>query len=82
MQRYLHITESQAYVLKMFAIMFLLLINFLISLEICSIPKESKYMTVLLFTYNAIHGVPILEYSSRITTFAPFFILSGRLSLL
>ena len=65
----------------MLAIMFLLLRNFLISLEICSIPKESKYVTVLLITYNAIQWVPISEYSSRFTTYAPSFILLGKLSL-
>ena len=27
----------------------------MISFEICSTPKESKYVTVLLFTYNAAH---------------------------
>ena len=66
----------------MFAIMFLLLINFFTSFEICSIPKESKYVTVLLFTYNVIQLFPISEYSSRFITYAPCFILSGRLSLL
>ena len=54
MQKYPHITETYAYTLKMFAIMFLFLPNFFTSLEICSIPKESKYVTVLLFIYNAI----------------------------
>ena len=49
-QKYPHITESYACILKMFAVMFLLckaenevrLINVLISLGICSTPKESK----------------------------------------
>ena len=50
--------ESYACILKIFAIMFLLSgnpdsINFMISLGICSTPKESKYVIVLLFTYNA-----------------------------
>ena len=65
----------------MFAIMFLLLINFLTTFGICSTPKLSKYFTVLLFKYNAIQWVPISEYSSRFTTYAPSFILSGKLSL-
>ena len=62
--------------------MFLLPINFLTSLGICSIPKLSKYVTVLLFTYNAIQWIPISEHSSRLITYAPPFILLGKLSLL
>ena len=42
MQKYLHITESYACTLKMFVLMFLFLINALISLGLCSTPKESK----------------------------------------
>ena len=42
MQKYPHITESYACTLKIFAVMFLFLINALISLEISSTPKESK----------------------------------------
>ena len=53
-QKYPHITESYACILKMLAIMFFLLIIFLISFGICSTPKLSKYVTVLLFTDNAI----------------------------
>ena len=41
-QKYPHIIESYACTLKIFAIMFSLLINALISLGICSTPKESK----------------------------------------
>ena len=40
--------------LKMFAIMFWLLINLLVSFEMCSTPKLSKYATVLLFTNKPI----------------------------
>ena len=64
-QKYPHITESYACILKMFALMFLLLTNALISFGICSAPKESKYVTSLLFTYKATQWVPISEYSSR-----------------
>ena len=46
--------ESYACNLKIFAIMILLLISFLISFGICSTPKLSKYVAVLVFTYNAI----------------------------
>ena len=50
MQKYLHVIESYAYILKIFVIMFLLciaedkerLINALISLGIGSTPKLSK----------------------------------------
>ena len=42
-QKYPHIIESYACVLKMFAFMFLLPINVLISFGICSTLKESKY---------------------------------------
>ena len=74
-------TESYACILKFFVIMSLLLINFLISFGMCSTPKLSKYVTVLLFAYKATQCVPISEYSSRLIKYAPFFILSGKLSL-
>ena len=41
-QKYLHIIESYACILKIFVFMFLLPINVLISFGICSTPKESK----------------------------------------
>ena len=41
-QKYAHIIESYACVLKTFVLMFLLLIDALISLGICSTLKESK----------------------------------------
>ena len=72
-QKYPLITKSYAGILKMFDIMFLLLIIFLISSEIFSIPKESKYVTDLLFIYETIQGIPISEYSSRFTRFTPYF---------
>ena len=46
---YPHIIESYACIIKMFAIMFLLLTNFLISFGMRSTPKLSKYVA-----YNAI----------------------------
>ena len=52
-QKYPHITESYACTLKIFAIMFLLPTNFLISFGTCSTPKLSKHVAVLLFIYNA-----------------------------
>ena len=46
MQKYLHIIESNACILKIFVLilllLLLLLINALISLGICSTPKELK----------------------------------------
>ena len=42
MQKYPHIIESYACILKIFVLIFLLLINTLISLRICSTPKLSK----------------------------------------
>ena len=41
-QKYPHIIESYACILKIFVVMFLLLINALIYLGVCSTPKESK----------------------------------------
>ena len=41
-QKYPHIIESYACILKIFVFMFLLPINVLISFGICSTPKESK----------------------------------------
>ena len=80
-QKYPHITESYACILKMFAVMFLLLIIFLISFGMCSTPKLSNYVTDLVFTYNSIQWVPISECSSRLVTYASSFILLGKLSL-
>ena len=73
-QRYPHIIESYACILKKFAIMFSLLINFLISFGICLTPKLSKYVTVLVFTYNGIQRVPISEHSSRFIKYASSFV--------
>ena len=42
MQKYSHVVESYACILKIFVFMFLLPINVLISFGICSTPKESK----------------------------------------
>ena len=41
-QKYPHITESYACILEIFAWMFLLPINFLISFGMCSVPKLPK----------------------------------------
>ena len=42
MQKYVPVTESYTCILKMFVLMFLFLINALVSFGICSTPKESK----------------------------------------
>ena len=52
--KYLHITESYACILKIFASMFLLPINFLISFGIRSTQKLSKQVTLLFNAYKAI----------------------------
>ena len=80
-QKYSHITESYACILKMFACMFLLPINFLISFGICSTPTLSKYVTLLFNEYKAIQWFPISEYSSTFITHATSFSLLGKLSL-
>ena len=73
-QKYPHIIESYACILKLFAIMFILFLIFFISFGIYSTPKLPKYVTVLVFTYNAIQLIPISEYSSRLIKHAPSFI--------
>ena len=51
-QKYPQIIESYTCILKIFALIFLLSINYLISFGICSTPKESKQVTSLLWTYK------------------------------
>ena len=53
-QKYPHIIESYACILKAFVFIFLLPINVLISFGICSTPKESKYVTSE-FQYQSTH---------------------------
>ena len=55
--------------------------NFLISWGIYSTPKLSKQVTSLFFKYKAIECVPVSVYSSRFITYAPFFIVLGKLFL-
>ena len=65
-QKYPHIIESYACILKVFVAMDEERpINALISLGMCSTPKESKSVTLLFRTYNATQWVPVSEYSSR-----------------
>ena len=71
-QKYLHIIKSNA---KIFVMIFLFLMNFLISFGIYSNPKLSKEVTLLLLlTYKDIQWVPIVLNSSRFMTYAPSFI--------
>ena len=53
-QKYPHIIESYACILRIFVLIFLFLINVSISLGICSTPKLSKYVTTLFFTCKTI----------------------------
>ena len=80
-QKYSHIIELSACILNMFVFVFLCPINLLISLGTCSTPKLSKLATSLSFTYKAIQCVLTSAYSSRFITYAPFFIVLGKLSL-
>ena len=78
-QKYPHITESYACILKMFVFMDKERpIDALISLGISSTPKESKKVT-LLSAHKATQWVPISEYSPRFMIYVPSFSL-GRLS--
>ena len=52
-----------------------------ISLGTCSMPKLSKQITSLVLTKKAIQCVPLFSYSSKFITYAPFFILFGKLFL-
>ena len=74
MQKYPQVTEWFASTRKMLAIMFLLPINFLISLGISSTPKLSKYAISFLLQNKAIQCVPTSAYLSRFLIYAPSFI--------
>ena len=52
-----------------------------ISLGICSIPKLSKQTVCFGLTNKAIQCLPVFLYSSKFITYAPFFILCGKLFL-
>ena len=66
MKKYPHIVESYACILKIFVVIDKeRSINALISFEIYSTPKASKYVTSLLSTHRATDLFPISEYSSR-----------------
>ena len=59
----------------MFVTTFLFPMNVLISFGIFSTPNLSKYIPLLLLTYEAIQWAPIDSYSSRFIINAPSFIL-------
>ena len=80
-QKYRQIIEMSVCILNMLVFVFLCPINFLISLGTCSTPKLSKKITSLFLAYKAIKRVPTSAYSSRFITYAPFFIILGKLSL-
>ena len=54
--------------------------NFIISFEMCSTRKLSKYVTFSAFRHNAIHSIPIDLYLSRFISYAQSFVL-GKLFL-
>ena len=81
MQKYPKMIESYACILNMLVFMFLLAINFLISVGTCSTPKLPKQVRPLFNAYKAIQWVPTSAYLLRFITYAPSFILSGKLSL-
>ena len=53
-QKYSHIFESYAFILKIFVVKTLFSITFLISFGICSTAKLPKYVKLSPFTYKAI----------------------------
>ena len=57
MQKYSYITELYACILKIFVVIFLIPINFVISFVIYSTPTLSKYVTAYVFRYKAIQSV-------------------------
>ena len=65
------IIESQSCILKIVVTIFLLPINFLFSFEMCSTPKLSNYVILLLFTSKGIQWVLINFYSSKFTSAHP-----------
>ena len=73
-QKYPHIIESCACILQIFVI-FLFLMNFLISFGICSNPKLSKCVTFLGFAYKGIPWLAIDLYPSTILMYVLSFIL-------
>ena len=81
MQNYPHITESFACTQKMLVFIFLFPIIFLIFSGICSTPKLSKQTISFLLQNKAIQCVPTSANSSRLITYAPFFIFLGKLFL-
>ena len=64
---------------SLIVLMFLLLINVLTSFGMFY-SKTIKTSNIIFSTYKEIQWVPISEYSSRLITYAPSFILLGRLS--
>ena len=74
-QKYRHIIELYACILKIFSVKFWLFMNCLIFPRIYLTPKLSKYVTLPSFTYKVVQWVPIDLYSSRFIMYAPSFIL-------
>ena len=53
----------------------------MISFGMSSMPKLSKYVTILPLTYNESQWVPLHSYSSSLTTYALYYKISGTLFL-
>ena len=58
MQNYFHIIQSEVCIFKIFVMIFLLPLTFLICFGMCSTLQLPKYVTLLPFTYKAIQWVP------------------------
>ena len=71
-QKYLHIIESYASTLHIFAVIFLFPINVLITFGICSTPKLSKY--VIFLAFNLIHEFLLIHsHHDLLYIYAYFF---------
>ena len=64
----------------MFVVIFLLLMSFFISSELCSTPKLSKYVTLLLFAGKAIQEVSIDFYLSGFIMYVSSFATGADLA--
>ena len=81
MHKYPHISELFAFTRKMLAIMFLFLINSLISSRTCSTQILLNQTISLLLQNKVIQCVPTSTCSSRFITYTPCFVFLGRLFL-
>ena len=78
MQKFSHITESFACILKIFACITNNCFNYF---GMCTTPKLSKYVILLFNACKAVQWAPISKYSSRFVTYALSLALLDKLSL-